>query len=396
MLSLLVVASPFAAASLGDVGAFAPSKLSPRFAALKADSPGTMYGIIIDNGKVPVKMKTVTVTDGVETNMSQSAWPSGGVGQATGTVVGDHMYLMTGQLMPDGTTLSYRVEDHDLATGRKQAIYTVPVPDMPAQYTMFGIQFGVDMTLGKAGTAVVFAPTNSSQFSPPFDYSLFAVDFATNTSKVLTSWKKTSTTTGVSPIFEGYPATVDTKRHVFWTITGLFNSEGEAVRTLIGVDMTTGEVVGSHFLGSPPSLTLISYDAKYDALWGAGYSDAPSTHGNTLAIVSMDVTTGKYLSMKAFPEVGTAWNANVLPGIVAFDSYNQQLVFPVASFAQPSGLNNVSLATLPVSAGGGDGGGAPAHVFSNFCHLANFKTGEMMTCPKMMAWAPSAASKSVH
>ena len=252
------------------------------------------------------------------------------------------------------------------------------------------MQVGVDPTLGDAGVGVVLAPSNSSQFAPPFDYSLTRVDFATNTTKVIATWactefdpqtgRCTDGTAGVMPIFEGFPADVDTKRHVFWTILGLYSADQQNfVRTLVGFDMDTGKVVGSNALEAPPTLELFAYDATNDKLWGAGYSNY-SGLGGTIALVEIDVETGKVGDFHAQEALGSSWQINELPGIVAFDGSQQALVFPAANTA--TGItNDISLVTLFVS-------GSASMASPYFCHLA--KPGVPMSCPKMLHWAPSA------
>ena len=162
---------------------------------------------------------------------------------------------------------------------------------------------------------------------------------------------------------------------------GLYSKEKQDfVRTLVGLDMNTGKTVAANVLEAPPTLYLFAYDATRDAMWGAGYANY-SGLGGTIALVELDVETGKVSSFQAQEALGSSWQINELPGIVAFDSSQQALLFPAAN--QASGItNDVALVTLPVS-------GTGATAAPNFCHLRE-PGGVPMTCPKMLHWAPSA------
>ena len=68
--------------------------------------------------------------------------------------------------------------------------------------------------------------------------------------------RRTSPMTGALPVFEGFPAEVDTKRHVLWTVLGLYDAGAtNFVRTLVGLSMDTGKIVFNNWLGAIYQLT---------------------------------------------------------------------------------------------------------------------------------------------
>jgi hypothetical protein len=330
-------------------------------------SPG-LYGIDIavegHPPAVPVQLAIAKLDDNTH-KMVDSAPPfaSGAIGQATGSIDSSKkiLYMLDG--LYDGKSLSYRIAARNLGDGTLLGIY--PLPEIPmVQWTGFGQQLGVDTSLD---LAVVFAPSNASQYSPPFDYGLWAVDLAKNRTKLLMNMPNPP---GTTPIFEGFPADVCSKTHTFYVITGV-----GATRYLVAIDLVAGKIRFEKELDVPPSLTLIAVDSSTGRLWGAGYSDHA---GGTMTLLELDTATGAILSNTPATALGTGWNLNALPGIVAIDSAKGALVFPATSDSKSAvGNPQVSLVRLPFPVTK-----VMPTATSGFCTLSTTHTN--FTCPKLL------------
>ena len=74
--------------------------------ALAQAAHGALYAVTIAQEQVPVKMETQSVDESGQMAPTTDAWDAGGIGQATGAFVDDHLYILTGQKMTE-TTLQY-------------------------------------------------------------------------------------------------------------------------------------------------------------------------------------------------------------------------------------------------------------------------------------------------
>jgi outer membrane protein assembly factor BamB len=331
--------------------------------------PPGLYGVeIVVEGNPPAEPVQLAIAklDDTKHKMVDTVppFPSGAIGQATGSIDSKAkiLYMLDG--LYDGKSLSYRIAARDLGTGSLLGIYPVDIPFV--HWTGFGQQMGVDTSLN---AAVVLAPSNSSEVVPPFHFGIWAIDLTKNTSKLLTSLPDPP---GITPIFEGFPADVCSKTHTFYFITGVGD-----VRNLVAVDIVTGKIKFEKKLDAPPSLTLIGVDSRTGKLWGGGYSDHEL---GTMALLELDPTTGDVLSNTPASTLGTGWTMNILPGVVAVDSAAGALVFPARKFP-PGNPNFVSLIRLPFPSSND----APSAT-ENFCTLDAPSKKSNFTCPKLLRY----------
>jgi len=267
--------------------------------------------------------------------------------------------------------VKYQVEAHSLADASLSAVYPMPdIPDVLPPWTGFGQQLSFDAATGRG---LVLAPSATPPPGPnPFPYKLWAVDTKRNQASVLRDLGN------CTPVAEGYPATVDPKNLLFWTIIGDPSFE----RKLVGIDLDTGATKVNSTVWLNTSLYTFAFDKKSQRLWGVGNPNVPlppPAHGHKagpILLLEMDPTSGAVLAQHD-AGLGDGWLVNELPGEGAFDEARGEFVLTAEKKAgnQPADPPYVALVRIPVAAP------STARTTARFCSLDE----AAYTCPKVLA-----------
>jgi hypothetical protein len=338
---------------------------------------GSIYAVTItQNFHPPVTTESeIVAQDGSRTSLG--SFIGGAIGQATGEIndANGTMFVLTGKLMgPEGKTgnLTYQVEAHALSDYSLVTSYPMPIPNdidigMPT-WTGFGQQMGFDQKISQVLAIAPSGPATIGPLGAAFPFAVWALD---------TQSKQVSVRRDLglcTPLSEGYPATVDPERGLFWFVMG----DPSYTRKLIAIDTATGATKANLTLWQNASLTLITHDKKSGRLWGVGNPLIVSKSGNPnarlattthptareangapgpLLLVEMDADSGEVL---ATHDTGLGdntggtpgWQANVQPGEAAFDADNGEIVFMAEQVKGlfPTDAGHLHLIRIPVAA----------------------------------------------
>jgi hypothetical protein len=230
----------------------------------------------------------------------------------------------------------------------------------------------------------------SGALNPPYQYGVWTVDLAKNTTKLLITIPSTPDRPCCTPAGDdehgGFTAVLCSKTHTLYIQTCIGGYQSLETY-LIAVDIINAKIkfqkplkdVGYSLV--PP---LMAVDSDTSKLWAVGFVATNPPYGGPMVLLQLCTTTGDVLSNTSAMSLGADWDWDNVPSPLAVDlSARGGVVFAAAKLKPSSGDTNYSLVRLPFPTSDE----APSAV-ENFCYYrwnhsnATAPTSYFATCPQ--------------